>query len=74
MALKASGIVVKKLATPYIHSKAVIADGVVGYVGSANLTQNSVDSNREIGLMIEGPALATLAATVDVDYKAGVAY
>lgn len=73
-ALKGSGIVVKKLMTPYIHSKAVVADGVVGYVGSANFTQNSVDSNREIGLVIQGPALEKLAQTIASDFQAGALY
>lgn len=73
-ALKASGIVVKKLATPYVHAKGIVVDGTVGYVGSANLTQNSVDQNREIGLMVTGPALATLGQTIDGDYKAGAVY
>lgn len=73
-ALKNTGISVKKLATPYIHSKAIVVDGVVGYVGSANLTQNSVDGNRELGLIVEGAPLQTLAQTIDADFKAGVAY
>lgn len=73
-ALKASGIVVKKLATPYVHAKGIVADGTVGYVGSANLTQNSVDQNREVGLMITGAALETLGQTIDGDYRAAAVY
>jgi phosphatidylserine/phosphatidylglycerophosphate/cardiolipin synthase-like enzyme len=39
---------------PYLHAKAVLVDGRTLYVGSANLTQNSLDRNREIGQIRTG--------------------
>ncbi len=76
-ALKGAGIPIVKLANPYQHAKAIVADAAiperaVGYVGSENFTQNSIDSNREIGLFLVTD-LAKLAATIDADFKAGTA-
>lgn len=67
--LKGAGIPVSKLATPYQHAKAIVADGVVAYVGSENFTQNSIDSNREIGLLLTTD-VALVSSTIDADFKA----
>jgi cardiolipin synthase len=73
--LQADGIEVKKLSVPYIHAKAIVADDTLAYVGSANFTQNSLDSNREIGLVISNPdEVAKVEAAVDGDFTAGVPY
>ena len=73
--LQASGIPVNKVSTPYIHSKAIVADDALAYVGSANFTQNSLDSNREIGLVISNPSeVAKVEAAIDADFTAGVTY
>jgi cardiolipin synthase len=61
-------------AKPYHHAKALIADGARAYVGSANFTINSLRYNRELGVIVGDPAsLATLADTVNADFRAGVA-
>jgi phosphatidylserine/phosphatidylglycerophosphate/cardiolipin synthase-like enzyme len=58
--------------TPYMHAKAILVDGVRAYVGSANFTANSLDSNREIGVLVRDPAsVSTLARTIDADFRAG---
>lgn len=74
-ALKGAGIPIVKLANPYQHAKAIVADAAiperaVAFVGSENFTQNSIDSNREIGLFL-ATDLATLAATINADFNAG---
>lgn len=74
-ALEADGIAVKKLATPYVHAKAIVADDVLAYVGSENLTQNSLDANRELGLVVSAPSEVTkVESTIDADFVAGVVY
>ena len=74
-AFKKAGIPTVKLANPYIHSKALVADGTLAYVGSANFTANSLDSNRELGLVVETPSeVALVASTIDKDFKAGVSF
>jgi phosphatidylserine/phosphatidylglycerophosphate/cardiolipin synthase-like enzyme len=73
--LEADGIPVKKLSTPYVHAKAIVADDVLCYVGSENLTQNSLDSNRELGLIVSAASeVAKVEATIDADFAAGVVY
>jgi phosphatidylserine/phosphatidylglycerophosphate/cardiolipin synthase-like enzyme len=74
-AFKKAGVPIVKLATPYIHSKALVVDGTVAYVGSANFTANSLDSNRELGLIVGAPSeVALIASTIDKDFKAGVSF
>lgn len=72
--LKGAGIPIRKLGMPQVHAKAIVADGVAAYVGSENLTQNSLDSNREIGVLIHGSQVGTVAQTIDADFKAGTAF
>jgi cardiolipin synthase len=73
--LEADGIPVKKLATPYVHAKAIVADDVLAYVGSANFTANSLDSNRELGLIVSAVSEVTkVEATIDADFAAGIVY
>jgi phosphatidylserine/phosphatidylglycerophosphate/cardiolipin synthase-like enzyme len=73
--LEADGIPVKKLSTPYVHAKAIVADDTLAYVGSENLTQNSLDANRELGLIVSAASeVAKVEATVDADFTAGVVY
>jgi phosphatidylserine/phosphatidylglycerophosphate/cardiolipin synthase-like enzyme len=70
--LKGAGIPVVKLSTPYQHAKVIVADGIAAYVGSENFTQNSLDSNREIGLVLTTD-VALITSTIDADFKAGTA-
>ncbi|SDE57297.1 phospholipase D-like domain-containing protein [Kordiimonas lacus] len=39
------------------HAKIVLADGVMAYVGSANLLRRSKTTNLECGILLEGPAV-----------------
>lgn len=50
--LQSSGVEVKTLRSPYIHAKLILADGKKAYVGSVNLTAQSMDANREVGILI----------------------
>lgn len=47
------GLRVRVLKQPYVHGKVIIADGNRLYIGSVNLSANSLDHNREIGLLTE---------------------
>lgn len=50
--LKTHGVKVKTLKSPYIHAKLLIIDGKKAYVGSINFTTQSMDSNREVGILL----------------------
>jgi phosphatidylserine/phosphatidylglycerophosphate/cardiolipin synthase-like enzyme len=72
--LKNAKVPIVKLGTPYIHSKAFVVDGVQAYVGSENFTMNSLDYNRELGMVVAAPAeVAKVAQTIDADFKKGTA-
>jgi phosphatidylserine/phosphatidylglycerophosphate/cardiolipin synthase-like enzyme len=70
--LTAQGIPVKYMTQVELHAKLVIADGIV-FVGSENLSRNSLDFNREVGVFVteSGPAAAA-AAQFESDWAAGV--
>ncbi len=73
--LKGDSIPVKKISTPYVHAKAIVADNTIAYVGSANFTQNSLDSNRELGLFVSAASeVAKVETTIAGDFTAGVVY
>ncbi|MCF7834584.1 hypothetical protein K9M48_00815 [Candidatus Gracilibacteria bacterium] len=43
---------VKKLKKPYVHAKMILIDNKYLILGSMNLSQNSLDNNREIGIIL----------------------
>ncbi|MGE5708389.1 MAG: phospholipase D-like domain-containing protein, partial [Bacteroidota bacterium] len=49
---QALGAEVRFIAKPFYHAKYLLADGKKGYMGSVHLTTNSMDKNREIGVII----------------------
>jgi len=60
----------------YIHGKVVEADYGTGharmFVGSENFSRTSLDDNRELGLIISGPAvLSAMARTFAADFSNG---
>jgi phosphatidylserine/phosphatidylglycerophosphate/cardiolipin synthase-like enzyme len=57
--LQAAKVQLVKVHAPYIHAKALVADGLRAYIGSANFTTASLQHNRELGV------ITTYAVTVD---------
>ena len=49
---------VKKLARFKLHAKCVVVDGTFFFVGSQNLRKVSMDRRREVGIIVEDPAMA----------------
>lgn len=71
-ALKAVGATVKLLDNPYIHSKLIFVDRRRGFIGSENATANSLDNNREVGVLWDNADVArTVGATFDADWAIG---
>ncbi len=54
--LHEAGVAIRFLDTPYVHAKAIIVDGQVAMIGSQNLTANSLENNRELGIVFDDPA------------------
>jgi len=47
------------------HAKVVIADRRYAYVGSSNVTAASLDHSMEMGVTLEGKAVAEVAEVID---------
>jgi cardiolipin synthase A/B len=70
--LEDSGGGVRLLAAPYVHTKTIVADGTVAFVGSENFSAASLDTNREIGLLTTDAAIVTrLTSVFAKDWAAG---
>jgi cardiolipin synthase A/B len=69
--LVGGGASVRLLAAPYVHTKTVVADGSVAFVGSENFSAASLDTNREIGILTTDTAiLGRLAGVFTKDWAA----
>lgn len=51
---------------PFLHAKTIQIDGQEVYIGSINLTKNSMDGNREIGLLVND---TTINSQMDALWK-----
>ncbi len=72
--LKAHGVKLVTLANPYVHAKSLVADGTSAYVGSENFTQNSLDNNRELGIISSAPTQVNKVLTTSrQDFANGTA-
>lgn len=59
----------------YMHAKLIIVDSTKAYVGSINFTPNSLDKNREIGIIIaDTNAIQILQETFQEDWREGETY
>lgn len=52
VSLSKSGIQVHTLSSPYIHAKLILIDNSLAYTGSVNLSAQSMDHNRELGIIL----------------------
>ncbi len=62
--LAAAGAAIRFLDKPYVHAKAIVVDGQVAMIGSQNLTANSLDNNRELGIVFDDPAAVNRLARI----------
>lgn len=55
---------------PYMHARAAVADGNIGYLGSISLSPDSITFNREFGLILRQPSLVdAIAARFRWDWR-----
>lgn len=63
------GVRVKNISSPYMHAKMIIEDSTKAYIGSINFSTQSMDRNREVGIILtESNTLQTLEATFEKDW------
>lgn len=73
-AVKSAGAKIVETTTPYIHAKAIVADGAVAFIGSENLTLPSLKYNRELGLVFDAPSeVQKVSAAIAADFAKGTA-
>ncbi len=69
--LVAAGADIKTYASTapfYIHAKVIIADSAKAFVGSENFSRQSLDANRELGILISRPEIiSSLENTFNAD-------
>lgn len=69
---KVAGAAVKTLSSPYAHAKLLLVDGQRAYAGSVNFSQQSLDRNRELGILISQPdIIERLKQAFETDFEAG---
>lgn len=68
--LTAAGVKkVRFIRKPMMHAKLIIVDGEKAYLGSVNLTTNSMDNNRELGVILrDAPLVKRLHKIADRDW------
>jgi phosphatidylserine/phosphatidylglycerophosphate/cardiolipin synthase-like enzyme len=60
---------------PHLHTKVIVADGARAYLGSENLSTNSLDNNRELGVIVtDATSVAPLTTTFETDWAAGTSF
>ena len=71
--LKGIGVPVRWI--PHLHTKVIVADGARGYLGSENLSQTSLDKNREVGLVVtDSSSVAPLVSSFETDWVNATSY
>jgi phosphatidylserine/phosphatidylglycerophosphate/cardiolipin synthase-like enzyme len=65
-----SGVKVRTLSSPYIHAKLINVDGSHAYAGSINLSTQSMDKNRELGIILSQSELVqSLSTSFEADWQ-----
>ena len=67
--IKQSGVQVEEDSHLYMHAKIIVADGRKAFVGSENISTQSLDQNRELGIIVSDTnVLNTLQQTFQKDW------
>jgi phosphatidylserine/phosphatidylglycerophosphate/cardiolipin synthase-like enzyme len=68
--LKSGGIQVREDSRLYMHAKIIVVDGVRAFVGSENFSSQSLDQNRELGIIVaDSGVLSKLNSTFQGDWN-----
>ncbi len=67
--IKQSGAQVREDPQLYMHAKIIVVDNKVAFVGSENISAQSLDQNRELGIIVSDPsALNRIQTTFQYDW------
>lgn len=68
--LKQGGVQVKEDPLLYMHAKIIVVDGQKAFVGSENVSAQSLDKNRELGIIVaDSSVLSILQQTFKQDWS-----
>ncbi|GAC1471915.1 MAG: hypothetical protein PVSMB7_24100 [Chloroflexota bacterium] len=67
--LRAHGVSVRQVRWPYIHAKAILVDDYEAFVGSENISAQSLDHNREVGVFARGWAVQHILTVFERDWR-----
>lgn len=71
--IRESGGDVRFLSSPYPHAKLILSNSRTSYVGSINLSTQSMDQNRELGIILSDPQILNkLSETFESDWESAV--
>lgn len=69
--LRRAGAQVRYMRSPYVHAKMYLVDDKKAFVGSENNSANSLDNNRELGIIFdEADALKVISTAFEKDFAA----
>ena len=67
--IKQGGVQVREDPRLYMHAKIIVVDGKMAFVGSENISTQSLDQNRELGIIVsDAGVLNTLQQTFQEDW------
>jgi cardiolipin synthase len=67
--IKQGGVQVREDPRLYMHAKIIVVDGQKAFVGSENISTQSLDRNRELGILVsDAGVLHTLEQTFQQDW------
>jgi phosphatidylserine/phosphatidylglycerophosphate/cardiolipin synthase-like enzyme len=68
-AIKQSNIIVREDPQLYVHAKIIVEDASKAFVGSENISTQSLDQNRELGILVsDATVLSKLQRTFQTDW------
>jgi cardiolipin synthase A/B len=68
--LASAGVQVRTISHPYMHAKMIVADDAKAYTGSVNFSTQSLDKNRELGIILTQPdSIQKLNSTFTTDWS-----
>jgi phosphatidylserine/phosphatidylglycerophosphate/cardiolipin synthase-like enzyme len=66
-----NGVKVRQLGHPYVHAKEIVVDRREAFIGSENISSQSLNNNREVGILLADPtAIGRLDQTFSHDWEA----
>ncbi|GAC1567761.1 MAG: cardiolipin synthase [Ktedonobacteraceae bacterium] len=67
--IKQGSVTVREDPQLYMHAKIIIVDGIRAFVGSENISTQSLDENRELGIIVsDANVLSKLQSTFQIDW------